>query len=426
MTTVEQPLLRATRVIHSPLVDSRGEKLGRVDDLIVRLADAGYPPVIGLKANIGGRQLLVPADRVGSLGPGRVQLSGDTLDLKRFERRPGEVLLHEDILDRRLIDVAGGRLVHANDIELGRVGGWWRLVGVDPTRRGLLARLLPAGRGAPARPSTLLDWSDVEPFVGHVPSARLLLPLRRLKRLHPAQIADIVEGASHDQGEEILTAVEEDPELEADVFEELDTHHQVEFLEDRPNQEAAEILGEMAPDDAADLITELEQDRRQPILDLMPAEQQRKVRGLLAYHPETAGGLMSPDLITVSIEATVAGALEAVRISSDDLPWQAASMVFVIEGDGRLQGSISVVDLLRAAPDRPLRDLLRQEPKPPHLHVDEGLEQVALIMADFNLTAAAVVERADRRVVGVVTADDLIEAIIPREWRRRQSAEAED
>jgi CBS domain-containing protein len=425
MTTVERPLLRATRVIHSPLVDSRGERLGRVDDLIVRLADAGYPPVIGLKASIGGRQLFVPVDRIGALAPGRVQLSGDTLDLKRFERRPGEVLLDEDVLDRRLIDVAGGRLVHANDIELGRVDGWWRLVGVDPTRRGRLARLLPGGGGEPRRPSSMLDWSDVEPFVGHVPSARLLLPLRRLRRLHPAQIADIVEGASHDQGEEILTAVEQDPELEADVFEELDTHHQREFLRDRPDEEAAAILGEMAPDDAADLIAELDQERRTPILDLLPAEQQRKVRSLLAHNPDTAGGLMSPDLVSVSVEATVADALEAVRTSSGDLPWQAASMVFLVEGDGRLLASVSVVDLLRTASDRPLRDLV-QENVPPHLHADEGLEEVSLLMADFNMTAAAVVDRASRRVVGVVTADDLIEALIPRQWRRRQSAGAED
>jgi Mg/Co/Ni transporter MgtE len=149
------------------------------------------------------------------------------------------------------------------------------------------------------------------------------------------------------------------------------------------------------------------------------------VRSLLAHNPDTAGGLMSPDLVSVSVEATVADALEAVRTSSGDLPWQAASMVFLVEGDGRLLASVSVVDLLRTASDRPLRDLV-QENVPPHLHADEGLEQVALLMADFNMTAAAVVDRASRRVVGVVTADDLIEALIPRQWRRRQSAGAED
>ena len=424
MTTVHGPLVPATRIIHSPLVDTRGERLGRVEDLIVRLADGGYPPVTGLVVTVGGRRLFVPADRIAALEPGAVQLAGDTLDLRRFERRPGEVLLHEDVLDRRLIDISGGRLVRAHDVDLARIDDAWRLAGVEPAGRRRLARLLGSGREA-ARPSGVVDWSDVEPFVGHVPSARLLLPLRRLRRLHAAQIADIVEGASHEEGEEILGAVEADPELEADVFEELDTHHQLEFLQTKPDQEAAEILAEMAPDDAADLIAELDQDRRLPILELLPAGHQQKVRRLLAYHPDTAGGMMSPDFVSVSVDARVADALEAVRTSSDELPAQTRGTVFLTDGVGSLQASVSVVDLLRAASDRPLREYLAA-PVPPHLHADEGLEQIALMMADFNMSAAAVVERADRRIIGVITADDLIEAMVPREWRRRQIAQSGD
>ncbi len=423
MPTVHEPLLSASRILHAPLLDSRGERLGRVDDLVVRLADAGYPPVTGLIASVGGRQRFVPAERIASLEPGRVQLSDDTPDRRPFERRAGEVLLHKDVLDRHLIDVAAGRLVRAHDIELARVDDSWRLVGVDAAGRGLLARL--RGGGERSRPSAVVDWTNVEPLVGHVPSARLRLPLPRLRRLHPAQIADIVEGASHEEGQEILDAVEADPELEADVFEELDTQHPVEFLQSKPDEEVAEILGEMAPDDAADLIVELDQGRRRPVLDLLRADHQRKVRALLSHHPDTAGGMMSPDFVSVSVDATVADALEAVRTSGDDLPSQTAGTVFLTDGEGRLQASVSVVDLVRAAPERPLREYLA-EPIPPHLHADEGLEQVALIMADFNMTAAVVVERADRRIIGVVTVDDVLEALVPREWRRRQIAQSGD
>jgi CBS domain-containing protein len=422
MTTVQRPLLPASRIIHAPLVDSRGERLGRVDDLIVRLADGGYPPVTGLVASIGGRQLFVPVDRIAALEPRRVQLAGETLDLRRFERRPGEVLLHGDVLDRRLIDVTAGRLVRAHDVELARIDDSWRLAGVDPAGRGLFARLRGGGSSA-TRPSAVVDWSDVEPFVGHVPSARLLLPLRRLRRLHPAQIADIVEGASHDEGEEILDAVEADPELEADVFEELDTQHRREFLQSKPTRRPRRSSERWRPTTPPDLIAELDQERRLPILDLLPAEHQRKVRRLLSYHPETAGGMMSPDFVSVSVDATVADALHAVRSSSEGLPAQAAGTVFLTDGTGSLQASVSVVDLLRAAPDRPLREYL-DVPVPPHLHADESLEHVAVTMADFNMSTAAVVERADRRIIGVVTADDLIEAMVPRDWRRRQIAQS--
>ncbi len=423
MTTIEGSLLPATQIIHAAIVDSRGEKLGRVQDVIVRLADGGYPPITGLKARIGGRELFVPATQIGSLSPGRVQLSGDTLNLQRFERRPGEVLLREDVLDRRLIDVSAGRLVHANDVELARIEGWWRLVGVDPRRRGMVARLLPA-RGQPLRPAEVLDWSDVEPFVGHVPTARLNFPLRRLRRLHAAQIADIVEDASHDEGQEILDAVEADPQLEADVFEELDTHHQLEFLQSKPDAEAAEILAEMTPDDAADLISELDQERRAPILALLPEDEKRKVAALLAYHPETAGGMMSPDFASVSARATVGEALQRIRAMPAEVPWQTASEIFVVDDDAKLLGSVSVVELLRAEAGTSISAVV-EEPVAAHLDVDDDLATVALTMADFNMTAAPVVDR-DGKVVGVVTADDLVAALIPKDWRRRQLAESDD
>src|SRR5579864_8344241 len=209
-----------TELIGGGLVDRAGETLGRVDDVIVRLAEGGHPPVTGLVARIAGRKLFVPRDRLGEMSPGRVQLTGETLNLARFDRRQGEVLLRQDVLDRRMISVPTGKLVSAHDIELVK-SGEWRVAGVDTSPRGMFRRLLPRSMRRPRETRAFVDWQDVEPFVGHVPTSRLLIPLRRLRTLHPAQIADIVEQASHEEGEEIISAVHADPELEADVFEEL-------------------------------------------------------------------------------------------------------------------------------------------------------------------------------------------------------------
>ena len=419
MPDITGPLLPLTRVLRSPLEDRSGGRLGRVDDVIVRLAEGSYPPVTGLKARVGGRELFVPADHIAALEVGRVRLSGETLNLGRFERRPGEVLLREDVLDRRLIDVGAGRLVHANDIELACVDGWWRVVGVDPSSRGILRRLLPGGVGERVASGTVVDWSDIEPFVGHVPTARLLLPLRRLKRLHPAQIADLVEGASHEEGGEIITAVHQDPDLEADVFEELDTHHQLEFLGDKTDSEVAAILAEMAPDDAADLLTELDQERRLPVLGMLPAEQQRKVRSLLSYNPTTAGGMMSPDIVSVSQNATARAALEAVR-APEELSTQVGSIVLLLDDEGHFAGAVPLADIVRAPADQPLVESV--EPIHAHLDPGDGVDEVALKMTDFNLTAAPVVDD-EHRVLGVVTVDDLLEAMLPTDWRRRQLAD---
>ena len=130
------------------------------------------------------------------------------------------------------------------------------------------------------------DRAEIEPFVAHVPTARLQIPFRKLRRLHPAKLADLVEAASHEEGEEIIRAVGADRELEADVFEELDTEHQLEFLRARSDEEAARLLSAMAPDDAVDLLTELDQERRLPILTRLPPATQAKLRALLSYHPE--------------------------------------------------------------------------------------------------------------------------------------------
>src|SRR5438132_5342798 len=343
-----QPAARLwlTQVVGSRIVDRAGERLGRINDVIVRLAEGGYPPVSGLVGRIAGRRLFVPLNRIGDLTAEGVQLTGEMLSLARFERRQGEVLLREDVLGRSVISVDSGRLVTANDIELARGGDAWRVVGVEPGRGSFLRRLLPRLlRSRPRETRGFVDWANVEPFVGHVPTSRLLLPLRRLRRLHPAQIADIVEHASHEEGEEIISAVHGDPELEADVFEELNTEHQVEFLRSRSDSEAASVLAGMGPDDAADLITELDRPRRAPILELLPAAQQAKVRALLSYNPESAGGLMSPDFVAARADASAAQALAAVRAAHIGI--QAAATVFITDSEGRLTGGIPLVTLVR-------------------------------------------------------------------------------
>src|SRR5580704_1377897 len=374
-------ILHLSSVVRGALVDRDGDRLGRVEDLIAQLGFAPHPPVTGVVVRIARRQLFVPIARIPDLGPGRVEFAGDTVSLKRFERRPGEVLLSEDLRARHLINLQGARLIRANEIELARVDGRWEVVAVDPSPRVALRRLLPRriGRRIPA--GKVVDWASIEPFVAHVPTARLRIPYRKLARLHPAQIADLVEAASHEEGEEIIEAVGQDRELEADVFEELDTEHQLEFVQTRSDDEAARLLASMAPDDAADLIMEVDQERRLPILNLLPEPHQRKVRSLLSYNPETAGGLMSPDFLSMPADSTIAAAIEAIRTSS--APPESLNVVFGVDEHGRLVGSASTVRLIQTDLTAPLRSIIDSEPV--HMHPDWDLGAIVRTMSDFNL-----------------------------------------
>ena len=411
-----QQVVHLSAVLRSPLLDRAGERLGRVEDLIVRLADGGYPPVTGLKARIGGRELFVPVDRVAELRPGSVRLAGEKLSLGRFERRVGEVLLGADVLGRKLVNVEAEppRLVSANEIELACVDGWWRVVGVDPSPRARVRRLLPSALRRLVRDRPFLDWTDMEPFVGHVPSARLRLSHRKLANLHPAEIADLVEAASHDEGEEIIEAVGQDRELEADVFEELDEHHQLEFISERPDPQVAAVISRMAADDAADLIGEIDQDRRGHVLALLAPTQRRQVEVLLGYNPETAGGLMSPDFMSLSVDDTAGTAIERVRGS--ELAPEALTTVYLSDAGGALAGSVAVVALLRARPETRLGELAEHEPV--SVDADADLPEVARTMTDYNLLMLPVLGEAER-MVGVITVDDVLELTLPAGWRRR-------
>jgi hypothetical protein len=410
---VEPEILHLSSIVKRPLVDASGDRIGRVQDLVARLGDRPHPPIVGLVVTIGERDLFVPIRKVAAFEPGRVLFDGRRVDLRRFERREGELLLARDLLARHAINFVGGRIIKANEIELAKVNGVWEVVAVDPSGRPLLRRLLgPFGRST--APGQVVDWGGIEPFVSHVPTSKLRIPYRKLSKLRPAQIADLVEAASHEEGEEIIEAVGEDHELEADVFEELDAEHQAEFVRSRSDEEAARLLASMAPDDAADLIGDIDQERRLPILALLPEPQQQKIRSLLSYHPETAGGLMSPDFLCMPAGIPVSEVLDAVRRS--EFAPEALNVVFADGLDGSVLGSASVVRLVQADPAATFGSVCEEDPL--HVHPDWDLGEIVRKMSDFNLIVAPVLDEAHHTVLGVVTVDDVLELLLPTGFRR--------
>ena len=412
-------VLHLSRLLGIPVLGPVEQHVGRLADVIARLAGetttgTWHPLVTGLVVNYEGRDRFAHAHQIESLSYDSARLTVDPKDLGPFERRPGEVLLAKDLRSRHLIHLEGARLVRANEIELAEVGSTWHVIGVDTSSRPVVRRMLPRRFRHLVKPGKVVDWTEIEPFVAHVPTAHLQIPFRKLRRLHPAKLADLVEAASHEEGEEIIRAVGEDSALEADVFEELDPEHQVEFLRSRSDEDAARLLSAMEPDDAVDLLTELDQDRRLPILQRLPQATQLKLRGLLSYNPETAGGLMNPDFVGVPTTSTVGDAIQAVKTSPT--PPQAAGVVFVTDEQGHLQGTAAVVDLLRTNPSDNITSAMK--PDPPSLPADADIHEVVRKMSDYNLTVAPVVDDDDR-MLGQISVDDVLELLLPTGWRRQ-------
>jgi CBS domain-containing protein len=416
-----QARLWLSRLLGRPVADRTGESLGRLADVIVRLQGTDYPVVTGLVATVGRRDVFVPAEQVSDLAAEPLRLSSAKLDLRRFERRDGEVLLRADVLGHRLIDVANARLVRAADLELARDGGGWSLAGVD-TRHRPRRMLGLLGPKAEPEDAQFRDWHDFEWLIGHQGSALLRGPFARIRRLKPAQIADLLEEASRDEETEILGRVHDDPELEADVFEELDEDLATRLLGARTNAEIAGVLARMRADDAADAVAELPQQRRQPVLDQLPPGQRTKVLTLLGFNKTSAGGLMGVDYITAPTMATVGDALAAVR-GAQTLQPEALTSVHAVDPDGGLRGVARLVTLVQADPAGTLLDVCDTDPV--RVGADADVMDVAVLMTDYNLITIPVVDD-ERKLLGVITVDDILEVTLPDDWRRREAAEPPD
>jgi CBS domain-containing protein/sporulation protein YlmC with PRC-barrel domain len=413
--------IHLSELLKRPITDAGGESLGRLADVVVRLRGSELPLVIGGVASVGGREVFVPMEQVSSFDGDVLRLSSAVLDLRHFERRPGEVLLRADVLGHRLIDVESAHLIRAADLELEQRGGEWVVTGVDTRRRrgGLLALL---GRDQAEDDRSFREWSAFEPLIGHTSSAVLRGPFARIRGLKPAQIADLIEEASKEEESEILGQVHADPELEADVFEELDEDLAVRLLGARTDAEIAEVLSRMRADDAADAVAELPQARRQPVLDLMPAGQRTKVLTLMGFNPTSAGGLMGVDFLALAPTTQVSAALAAVG-QSQTLQPEALTTVHAVDEDGYLLGVAHLVTLLQADPEAALADVSDDDPV--RVGADTDVVDVAVLMSDYNLITVPVVDER-RHMIGIITVDDVLEATLPSDWRRRETAQPPD
>ena len=405
--------VQLSRVLRRPAVDAAGQALGRLGDVVVRLRGQDYPQVVGLVADVAGRRVFLPAATVTSWQPDRLVLASPRLDVRPFERRDGEVLLRADVLGHRLVDIAHARLVRAYDVQLTPTATGWVVSGLDTQQ----LRWWHRNRHRSSEPSRdgFRDWKAFEALIGHQSTVLVRAPFGRLRRLRAAQLADLLEDASRDEQAEILAHVHADPELEADVFEELDDHRR-HLLASQADHDVADLLAHMRTDDAADALNDLPQRRRGTVLNLLPDGHRAAVRDLLAYNQTTAGGLMGLEYLALPAQLTAGAALAAVR-AAGSAPVEAAVTIHLLTGPDRLVGTLSLVRLVQAEPDLLLADLA--DPDPVRVTPDTDLVDLTVLMTDHNLITLPVVDTTDR-LLGVITVDDVLSAVIPDAWRDRE------
>jgi CBS domain-containing protein len=411
-------MLYLSQAIGSPVLDAHGEPIGKVDDLIVAIGDR-YPPVTGLVVATGRRSIFLPWSHVASFDVSGARLSTGTIDITRFQQRPNEIQLRQDLLDKQIVDIDGRKVVRVNDLSLDDVEGKLHLVAVDVGAAGLLRRLgLERGYRVLARnlrlptPERYIDWEDVDPVETSIASIRLRVPHGGLTELHPADLATIIDQLAPRDRAGVLAAL--DNEAAADAIEEMEPDTQVEVLEALPPERAADILEEMSPDDAADLVADLSDETRVELLALMERDEAEELGGLLAYPEDTAGGMMTTEFVAVPAELSAAATIDRLRELEPDA--ETIYYVYVVDPEGRLVGVLSLRDLIVAPPSTPIGEVMIDEPVAVEVTADR--DDVASVVARYNLLAVPVVDETGR-LVGIVTVDDAIDTILPASWRRR-------
>jgi Mg/Co/Ni transporter MgtE len=405
------------RLAGLPVFDPNGDQVGRARDAVARLRPGQLAPrVVGLVAEMPmRRRIFLPIGRITAIEPDSVVLGTGTLNLRRFEKRPGELLVLEELLDRRVTIVDSARPATVVDVgmEAERTGDW---ILTRIAVRELTGRLTRRGH------LRQLEWAEVTGLIGAADQRGAANLLATFDNLRPADLANVLQDLSDSRRVEVATAL--DDERQADVLEELPEHDQVEILAALNPERAADVLEEMDPDDAADLLAELPKPEQEILLDLMQPEEADPVRRLLDYQPGTAGSMMTSEPIVLTPDATVAEALARVR--EPQLSPAVAAAVYVARPPmatptGRYLGTVHFQRLLREPPAQILGGVVDNDIDP--LEPDTPLPEVTRRMATYNLVSLAVVDQNDR-LVGAVTVDDVLDHLLPRDWRDRDTGPA--
>ena len=408
-----------SEIQHRKVIEPNGNEVGTLKDLAV-IAQGQFPAVQwAILATGDGERVVKWTDMAQEIGHLRIRArrEGGTDPIL-----PPEALrLSRDLLDKQIVDTHGAKIVRVNDLQLSEVDGQLRLVGADVGLRGLLRRVgaeniaeRVVGIAGRKLPRGIIPWHLVEPLDASGANVRIAVPRTKLALLHPADIADIVEEMAADERRAVFEQL--DVATAAEALSEVEPEMQASIVSDLDDERAADILEEMAPDEAADLLQDLSEERRDELVELMEKEEKQDVEELLTHDEDSAGGIMTTDFISLPEEFTAQQAIERLRELKPDP--ELTYYLYVVDGQGRLDGVISLRDLVVSNPDATLREVM--DPHVLKVEATTPKEEVASLIAKYDLLALPVVD-ARRKLLGTVTVDDVVEIMLPRGWKKRSS-----
>jgi len=411
--TTEFNEIYLSAVIGRPVINSKGEKLGILSDLVMVPGEL-FPEVshIVIKSRKGYKSL--PWNEVALFTHVMISASGiNPHGLAVYEPREGEILVKRDLLDKQIVDVDGAKVVRVNDIKLGNFNLKLCIFSVDIGFRGLLRRLGYERFGEKFAksigkniPNTEISWEYVQPLEANSSKLALNIARDQMNELHPADLADIIENIPIQSIRTVLDSI--DAETTGDTIYELEADMRNVVISQLNDEQVSDILEEMEPDEAADVLSDLPEEKAQELLHMMDQEDAEDIQELLEHEEDSAGGLMTPEYLRLSSDISVGRALERVKESANDV--ETIYYGYVVDDEERLEGVVSLKTLLMNPPDTHITDVMEENVK--FVHIDAEPEDMLEMLAKYDLIAVPVLDENDR-MAGIVTVDDVLAHYLP-------------
>ncbi len=409
----------SSEVLKKPVLDPRGEEVGRVKDLII----VGGEPLPKISALIIERKkqfFSLPWNDVSIFNKKIISTNVSADRLPSYALSEDDLLIVRDILDKQVVDVNGAKVVRVNDIKLEGLNSDAVLVAVDVGMRGIMRRLGIERGGEDilkvfrkSLPYALISWDYLQPIGPKLSKISLTVPRQMLSELHPADIADIISSVSQKEGASFFNHL--DVETAAEALSELQSDMQADIITAMDAEKAADIIEEMQPDDAADILSDLPAEKAKEILENIEKEEAEDIQELLGHEEDTAGGLMTNEFIRGKPIMTVQEATEHFRKQAREV--ETVYYIYVLDDDEKLVGVCSLRELLLAETDCLLADIMETNLKSVRPGEDEM--EVAAIISKYNLLAVPVVDE-NGYMHGIVTVDDIVDVILPTAARRKR------
>jgi Mg/Co/Ni transporter MgtE (contains CBS domain) len=402
-----------SKILNKNLYNIQDSIIGKLNDVILDF-DSLKPTIKAIEVKNGGRLSYISAEflEVYKDGLEKYSIKLNTNSINVMPQPEKEFFLARDFLDKQIVDINGKKVERVNDVRIGIIQGKWCVIAVDIGLRGLLRRLgfeysaiFISNILKKEFRNTLINWDSVQPISTGIPNLQLSTSMNKLKTLHAADIADIIEEL--DRNSQLTLFGVLDDEKAAEVLEEMETESQLSIIDILPDEKASDILEIMPSDEAADILEEIENTRVEKLLEQMESENSSEIRELMEYDDKTAGSVMTKEFISFLPDMTVGKAL--VYLKKNKFQEESSHNIYLANSRNKLIGIVTPFDLVVSEPDNKLYDLMTKNLK--SVKDEDKIDKVLEVMQKYNLQEIPVVDESNE-LVGITSLNDIINEYI--------------